>query len=214
MSRVDMRRLPLSVLLILAIAYAVIPVSLLWAGPVRAECGFPNRWPALDTIAPTADTVFVGTVSRIVSRKRHHPGTFVVQVDTVLKGNADGRITLHDVWTGGQCVVSWLDVRRGDRIAVALGGESNVNGPVGAIAFVSPLPPDSDMEWAGMRRLTMAQVREAVGLPATDALQSELEQTREARAPAVAAQAAAIVELASQILRQLATPAWLHAVTE
>ena len=34
------------------------------------------------------------------------------------------------------------------------------------------------------------------------------------RAPAVAAQAAAIVELASQILRQLATPAWLHAVTE
>lgn len=135
---------------------------------VFAECGFPNHWPSFAKIAPHAESVLVGTVGRITSRKRHHPGTFIVRVDTVLKGSADRQVTLADVWTDGGCVVSWLDVRRGDRIAVALGGDSNVNGPVSAVAFLSPMPRYSNMHWAGMRRLTMAQVRQAVGLPATD----------------------------------------------
>lgn len=173
-----------------------------------AECGFPNRWPSFAEVAPLSDTVLVGTVTRIVSYWRHDlVGTFVVRVDDVLKGDAGARVRLSDVYTTGGCVVSWLVVRRGDRLAVALGGDSDVNGPVSAVAFLSPLPRYSDMSWAGMRRLTMAQVREAVGLPATDTAPSGAEGAAPPvpPAPALAALARAAVGLLSRILDGLLT---------
>lgn len=105
--------------------------------------------------------MFTGTVERIVRRWRGYPATFVVRVQRVIKGDVLRRITLSDVYTQGGCVPSWLDVARGDRIAVALGGPSNVRGPVGAVAYLSPIPPDSEVAGAGMERLTMRQVRDA-----------------------------------------------------
>lgn len=170
---------------------------------VFAECSLPNRWPSFAKVAPRSDTVLVGTVTRIVSYERHEPSTFVVRVDAVLKGDADVRLTLSDVYTTGGCVVSWLGVRRHDRIAVALGGKSNVNGPVSAVAFLSPLPRLAYVDMAGMRRLTMAQVRQAVGLPATDTAQPDTEGSDRPTIPAFTALATAAASVASQVLRLL-----------
>lgn len=169
-----------------------------------AECSRPNRWPSFAKVAPRADTVLVGTVTKIVSYWRHElPGTFAVKVEDVLKGHARTHIRLSGVYTTGGCVVSWLEVKRGDRIAVALGGTSNVNGPVSAVAFLSPLQPLAYVDMAGLRRLTIAQVREAVGLPATDAVLSDTKQASPRGAPGTAAWATAVVAFVSLCLRGL-----------
>jgi hypothetical protein len=106
--------------------------------------------------------VVVGKVERIVSHERHHVGSFVLRVEHAITGDAGARITLEDVYTTGGCVASWLDVGQGDRIAVALGGDSNVHGPVAAVAYLSPIPKDTDLAGAGMERLTIREVRDAV----------------------------------------------------
>lgn len=202
MSRV---RMLMAVSLMISVGVTLTPFAP--QGIALAECSLPNRWPSFAKVAPRSDTVLVGTVTRIVSYWRHElPGTFAVKVADVLKGDAVARIRLSDVYTTGGCVVSWLDVRRGDRIAVALGGESNVNGAVSAVAFLSPLPRYSDMQRAGMRRLTMAQVRQALGLPATDTVPPDAERAYGPIVPTVAAVATAAIGFVSQVLRLLRAP--------
>ncbi|MFN8518333.1 MAG: hypothetical protein U0667_02840 [Chloroflexota bacterium] len=145
-----------------------------------------------------------GTVTRIVEYWRHQlPGTFVLRVDDVLKGQADARLRLSDVYTTGGCVVSWLEVQPGDRIAVALGGDSDVNGSVSSVAFLTRLPALARVDMAGMRRLTMAQVREAVGLPATDMVASDPDPVGESRWAMLAGLARAAVEVVTEVIGRL-----------
>ena len=59
---------------ILATGVAITSVSP--AVPARAECGTPDSWPSFASVAPGAYAVLVGEVERIVSHKRHHPGSF------------------------------------------------------------------------------------------------------------------------------------------
>ncbi len=196
----------LAVSFVLGIGATVAPIRPLEGA--LAECGFPNRWPSFAVVAPRSDTVVTGTVTKIVDYWRHEiPGTFVLKVDDVLKGDADARIRLSNVYTTGGCVVSWLVVRRGDRIAVAIDGVSNVNGPVSAVAYLSPLPRDRDrdMRWAGMRQLTIAQVRVAVGLPATDTVSADHNATRQPSAAVLTGIVRAAVNLVMEVIGRLRT---------
>lgn len=135
----------------------------------RAECSRPDRWPSFAQVAPDAYAIVTGKVERIVSRKRHVPASFVLRVHEVVRGDVGDRVTLEDVHTTGGCVVSWLEVRPGDRIAVAFGGDSNVNGPVAAVAYLSPLSRRSRMYQSGMQRLSLREVR-AAARPADETL--------------------------------------------
>jgi hypothetical protein len=143
------------VLVVLAATFGVLP------GPALAECSTYDRWPSFGSVAPDAYAVVTGKVERIVSRDRGHVSSFVLRVKHVIKGEVTDRIRLEDVYTTGGCVVSWLDVKKGDRIAIALGGDSNVSGPVAAVAYLGRIPADTDMAEAGMERLTLREVRDA-----------------------------------------------------
>lgn len=59
---------------------------------------------------------------------------------------------------------------------------------------------------AGMRRLAVAQVREAVGLPATDTVQSGTTEASTPAAPTITPLATAVIDLTSQALQGLRGP--------
>ncbi len=111
----------------------------------EAECAQLDPWPSFTAAAPTAKTVFVGTVTEI---HRGNESRFTFRVDEVLRGNppavieVDGfksAIRLKDVCPTG----SVLMVRKaGERLAFAMDGRlDGMPGRIDAVAFVGDSKP-------------------------------------------------------------------------
>jgi large repetitive protein len=137
------------------------------AVPALAECPILQNWPLFRDAAPSATTILTGRVTGVLGRDRDgNIDLFRLQVNEVMRGQAPRTIVLSGVATAGNCISSHLVVRRGDRLAIALGGRSErIYGPVSGVAFLSPIPDDAHMP--RMQRLSIRHVRQIAALPST-----------------------------------------------
>lgn len=149
----------------MAVAAAVVATSMSPEVSL-AECSRPNRWPSFERAAAVADLVVVGHVTKILESRARYPTAFRLAVDDVVIGDAPAStLDIENLFADGGCVTSWLNVRKGDRIAIAYGPDpaERVYGDASAAAFVSREPSHRDGEMPGMRRLSIKDIRAAVG---------------------------------------------------
>ena len=132
----------------------------------EAECAQLDPWPSFTEAAPSAKTVFVGTVTEM------YPGNearFTFRVDEVLRGNppsvieVDGfksAIRLKEICPTG----SVLMVRKaGERLAFAMDGRlDGMPGRIDAVAFVGDSKPRRSL-LLEMERLPLQKVRRLAG---------------------------------------------------
>lgn len=146
------------------------------AAPAAAECSQLDTWPSFREAARTAKRIIVGEVVAGYSYDSTDRATqFRLRVDELLRGLSDPVIDFRDGVYSGEATIcpgdSILRVRIGDVIAFAfdarLSGSSN---PVLTVAYVRGNPDKFLMP--GIERLTLAEVRAAAGLPATDTITS------------------------------------------
>lgn len=79
----------------------------------------------------------VGKAERVASEKLNHVGSFGLRVRHTVRADVGDRITLEDADTTGGCVTSCWTSREALGSPLALGGDSDVNGPVAAVAYWS-----------------------------------------------------------------------------
>jgi hypothetical protein len=144
--------------------------------PVAAECtGQPNSWPAFTAIAPTANRVIIGRVTR--GDDQFESGShvaYIVRVVEVLRGSAPDTIRVSGLRSGlalsgnQSCrEAAYLSARVGDVIAIAFDGRvEGSDRPVTGAAWITGRP--DPFHAPGAQRLTLEQARRAVlALPPT-----------------------------------------------
>ena len=135
-------------------------------GNAEAECAQLDPWPSFTAAAPTAKTVFVGTVTEI---HRGNESRFTFRVDEVLRGNPpavievdafESAIRLKDICPTG----SVLLVREpGERLAFAMDAKlDDVAGRIDAVAFVGDSRPRRSL-LLEMEQLPLTKVRRLAG---------------------------------------------------
>ncbi len=140
------------------------------AGPVSADCSGLSAWPSFRHTAASARDVVIGTVTDS-ALPDGFASRFTLTVDDVLKGEADGPTIEFDRFHSGApeplCPDgSVLRVRPGDRIALASGARlPGQEQRITSVAYIVPSRPDRQL-LPKMERLTEAQVKRIVGVPA------------------------------------------------
>lgn len=158
--------------LLLSVGVAVGAIAVA-AGPVAAECGAFDPWPAFTQAAPSARIVILGEVTeQIREDSANNALEFRFHVDDILRGDSDVERTFNAFRTGAPLSIcpdnSFLRVHVGDRLAFAFDAHaSGFPGRVNTVAFINRTPDDFLLP--GVQRLSEAQVRAAAsGLPPTD----------------------------------------------
>ncbi len=162
----------------------VITSSAALAAPALAECvDNPNRWPAFERVAPTARQVLVGRVSAVKAEdpELDYSTIFTLEVEDVLKGDAPTTMAFDGLRSGlrlrgeQSCRVNEVfGVRRGDRIALALGGGlPGIKGRVNSAAWIEGSRQATTLN-RGLRRMGLDEIRQAVGLDPLPSLEAVL----------------------------------------
>lgn len=139
--------------------------------PARAECGSPDTWPRFREGAASAPLVVAGTVrSTALDANRDLPRrvrSFRLDVDEVLRGRAPASLPVEGIGTIRGCTSRGIQVRDGDRIVVAFGpARTGIPGPVASVAYLQPVR--NRRVQPRMERLSLAQARQTLELPAAD----------------------------------------------
>lgn len=142
-----------------------------------AECtGQPNRFPRYSDVAPTADTVVIGTV---IDSKGEDPTEatvlFSLRVDHIVRGDPPATMDIEGLQSGlpvhgakGCRENAFLYVHVGDVIALALDGKLDQRTGVNAAAWIEGRPDRQLVP--GVRVMTRADVIAAAeAMPPTDA---------------------------------------------
>jgi hypothetical protein len=136
---------------------------------VAADCSRLSPWPSFRDTADSADTVFIGTVSKTALQD---PGAyspmFTLVIDDVLRGElAERTLSFRRFHTGAPqpyCPEdSVLRVQTGDRLAFAPGAELDGE-RITAVAFITPSEPERGL-MPGIELLTEDEVRAIIGVP-------------------------------------------------
>ncbi len=159
---------------------AIVLVSVGLAGaaaPSLAECvSQPNRFPRFTDVAPTAETVVIGTV---VESKSEDPTEatvlFGLRVDHVLRGDPPATMEIEGLRSGlpvrgaeGCRENAFLYVRVGDVIALALDGQLDGRTGVNTAAWIEGRP-DRILMPSGQVLSRSRAVAAAEAMPPTDA---------------------------------------------
>lgn len=147
-----------------------------WAASSLAECiSQPNRFPDYADVAPTAETVVIGTVVGTRPYPDAPSVVFSLRVDEVVRGDPPATMEVEVLRSGlplrgaPACRASAaLYVNTGDVIALALDGRLGRRGDVNTVAWIKGGPD----EWVpGVRVMSRRQaIAAARALPPTDAV--------------------------------------------